>query len=145
MTGPAVGFPMSMPQPSTPDELLTLYFGVLQGDAGASRDWDSFVDLFMGGAHLRVVVVAEGKEQMGEWGIREFVDHARELYEPNGISQIETGRVLEIQGSTAHGWCRFESRAGTDSAPAIASGIQSLQMIRLGGRWWITSVAVHLN
>lgn len=130
---------------ATPDRALDLYFGVLHGAPGQSRDWRLFHELFIADAHLRTVLATEGGEHVGDWMIADFVEHARELYEPNGISQIETSRRLEIHGNTAHAWCEFQSRTSADRSGLVTSGIQSLQMIRLGGRWWITGVAVFLG
>lgn len=129
----------------TPDQLLDSYFGYLQGSAGESRDWTSFARLFLGEAHLRTVVMGPDGENLGDWTIPAFVDHARELYETNGISQIELERRVEAHGSAAHAWARFESRLGIDGASAVTSGTQSIQMIRLGGSWWIVGVNVQLD
>lgn len=128
-----------------PDELLDAYFSILQGGRGESRAWNSFTDLFFGEAYLRTVIQGADGESVGDWSIGDFVEHARELYEPNGISQIETSRELTIHASTAHAWCGFESRLGLDGASAMSSGVQSIQMIRIAGRWWITGIVVHLN
>ena len=130
---------------NSPDALLDQYFGFLQGRPGESRDWESFGRLFMGEARLRTVVVGPEGENLGDWTIPAFVEHARELYEANGISQIELDRRLETHGATAHAWSRFESRLGIDGAAAVTRGTQSIQMIRVGGTWWIVAVNVQLD
>lgn len=134
-----------VPPITTPDDLLDIYFGVLQGHPGEERDWQLFTDLFIGEAHLRTVVLQDGSEHVGDWTVDEFTAHARELYEPNGISQVESARRIETHGSTAHGWCQFDSRVGIDGSAAVSRGVQSVQMLRLGGRWWITGIVVYLS
>lgn len=130
---------------ATPDALLDQYFGFLQGSPGEARDWLSFARIFLGEARLRTVIPGADGEKLGDWTIPAFVDHARELYEVNGISQVELDRRLEAHGGTAHSWSRFESRLGIDGAAAVTRGTQSIQMIRLGGVWWIVSINVQLD
>lgn len=134
-----------MSEPATPDTLLDLYFSVLHGGPGERRDWSLFRSLFMSDARLRTVVESNQTEHVGDWAVAAFIDHARDVYEPNGIAQIETSRRVEMRGSTAHAWCEFESRVSGDRSGPVTSGVQSLQLIRLGGRWWITGIAVYLG
>lgn len=129
----------------TPDDLLDHYFGILQGSPGESRNWPSFARLFLGEARLRTVVPGADGENLGDWTVPAFIEHARELYEPNGISQVELERRVETHGGTAHAWSRFESRLGIDGSAAVTRGTQSIQMIRLGGDWWIVGVNVQLD
>lgn len=129
----------------TPDSLLDLYFGVLQGAPGEARDWAGFQRLFLGAAHIRTVVESGDGENLGDWTVDQFIEHARDLYESNGISQVETGRRTEWFGNTAHAWCRFESRLGIDGASPVSRGAQSIHMLRVGGSWWIVGINVQLE
>ncbi len=54
--------------------------------------------------------------------------------------EFEIGRKVRQFGNMANIWSAYETRTSPDG-PAVARGINSIQVYHDGERWWITSFA----
>ncbi len=69
----------------------------------------------------------------------QFVAANRRYFERGGYFETQIQHEPMTFGSIAHVFSTFESRRRADG-PAYARGINSLQLVRSGDRWWIVSV-----
>lgn len=134
----------SVPAPRTEDvksidRILVALYGVISGPAG-ERDWDRFRSLFLplgrltsatknpdGSVRIRPMSVEDYARGAGSY----FAQHA--FYESPIVNRVETfGNVSQVFSS-------YESRRAPGEAP-FARGINSIQLLYDGSRWWIVSI-----
>jgi hypothetical protein len=135
--------PVSTAEPAdvaTMDAIIASLYDVISGPPG-KRNWDRFRSLFYPGARL----IPTGRRQTGEVGSRvlspqDYVDRSAPLLEKNGFFEREISRRTEKFGNIAHLFSTYESRHAKDDAKPFARGINSIQMMNDGKRWWILSV-----
>lgn len=81
------------------------------------------------------------------WTFEEFVervDHIVRQLRAKGIEQgfCERERVNRIDtfGNIAHVWSTYESRWGADDVEPFSRAINSFQLVRCDGRWWVVTI-----
>jgi hypothetical protein len=125
---------------ATMDLIIAALYDVISGPAG-KRDWDRFRSLFIPGARL----IPTGPHQTGEVGARvltveDYVQRAGTLFEKEGFFEREVNRRLERFGNIAHAFSTYESRHAKDDAKPFQRGINSIQLMNDGKRWWVVTV-----
>jgi hypothetical protein len=138
-------------KPSTPaanasdvasmDSIVAALYDVISGPAGKKRDWDRFRSLFIPGARL----IPTGKRQSGEIASRVttvdgYATANSKFLEENGFFEKEVSRRTESFGNIAHVFSTYESRHKAEDAKPFARGINSIQLMNDGKRWWIVTV-----
>lgn len=138
---PAAAAPAANPADvATMDAIVASLYNVISGPAGA-RDWNRFRSLFAPGARL----IANGIRPTGEVVTRVMTpdDYAARngpFFEKNGFVEREISRRTERFGMIAHLFSTYESRHAAEDAKPFARGINSIQLLNDGKRWWIMTV-----
>jgi len=144
---PTQSAPAQMPAPAanpadvaTMDSTIAALYDVISGPPG-KRDWDRFRSLFIPGARL----IPTGRRQTGEVGSRvltpdEYIQRSAPLLEKNGFFEREVSHRVEKFGNIAHVFSTYESRHAKDDAKPFARGINSIQLMNDGKRWWVVTV-----
>jgi hypothetical protein len=146
---PRAPSPDTLPRPaanpadvSSPDALLAALYDVISGGAGVKRDWNRFRSLFV--PHARLIPTRarpSGGAEAGVMGVEDYVAAAGPGLERNGFFEREIFRVTEAYGSILHAFSTYESRRTADLAERpFARGINSIQVLKDGGRWWVVSI-----
>lgn len=125
---------------ATMDAIVAALYDVISGPPGP-RNWDRFRSLFAPGARL----IPTGRRQTGEAGSRvltpeDYIQRSSPLLEKDGFFEREISRRLEKFGNIAHIFSTYESRHKADDAQPFARGINSIQLMNDGKRWWIVTV-----
>jgi hypothetical protein len=125
---------------ATIDSIVSVLYDVISGPPG-KRDWDRFRSLFIPGARL----IPTGVRPTGEAGSRVMTveDYAQRngpFFEKNGFFEREAARRTEAFGNIAHVFSTYESRHAKDEAKPFQRGINSIQLMNDGKRWWIVTV-----
>ena len=125
---------------ATMDTIVASLYDVISGPPGP-RNWDRFRSLFVPGARL----IPTGRRPTGEVGSRvltpdDYAQRSSATLEKNGFFEKEISRRLEKFGSIAHIFSTYESRHKADDAKPFARGINSIQLMNDGKRWWIVTV-----
>ncbi|MGB0347765.1 MAG: hypothetical protein ACPGGA_09785 [Balneolaceae bacterium] len=115
-------------------------YEVISGDAGVERDWDRFKNLFIDDAKL----IPTGKTQQGEivyryWTPEEYIEIAGASLERDGFWESEIGQKVEQFGNIVHVFSTYDSRR-TQDGEVFMRGINSIQLLNDGSRFWIVSV-----
>ena len=140
--------PASWAQPATgpraadtasPEALIAALYDVISGPAGQARDWDRFRGLFAPGARL----IPAAPRQDGSAPIAvspdDYIKRSNETL-LKGFFEREVSRKADGFGTILHVFSTYESkRAAADEKP-FARGINSIQLMQHGGRWWIVTV-----
>ncbi len=122
------------------DSIVAALYDVISGPAGKKRDWDRFRSLFIPGARL----IPTGKRQTGEISGRvltaeDYISASSKRLEENGFFEKEVSRRTESFGNIAHVFSTYESRNKADDPKPFARGINSIQLMNDGKRWWIVT------
>jgi hypothetical protein len=122
------------------DAIVASLYDVISGPPGP-RNWDRFRSLFVPGARL----IPTGRRPTGEVGsfVRtpdEYIQRSSPLIEKNGFFEREISRRTEKFGNIAHVFSTYESRHAKDEEKPFARGINSIQLMNDGKRWWIVTV-----
>jgi len=143
--GPATQAPASVPAANpadvaTMDAIIASLYDVISGGPGP-RNWDRFRSLFVPGARL----IPTGRQPTGEVVSRtltpdEYVQRAAPRLEKDGFFEREVSRRAEKFGNIAHLFSTYESRRKSDDPKPFARGINSIQLMNDGKRWWIVTV-----
>jgi hypothetical protein len=128
-----------------PRNAVAALYDALSGPPGRDRDWGRLRSLFLPDAHLRIVVESNGAEQIGDWTVEAFIEHARQLYVEQGFWEHELTNRIDTFGNIAHVFSTYETRIGEETSEPVARGVNSIQLLRLGGRWWITAIVFHVE
>ena len=121
------------------DSIISALYDVISGPAG-ERDWARDRHLFLPQARLiRTGKNPDGSIRYQVMTVDEFAADAAPILS-KGFYEIEIARTMEIFGNIAHAFSTYESRHRPDEAP-FARGINSIQLLHDGERWWITAIA----
>jgi len=133
MTGPRDGDVQSI------DSIIFALYDVISGPAG-ERDWARDRNLFMPHARLiRTRKNPDGSSYCKVMTIDEYVTDAAPILTQD-FYEVEIARTLEQFGNIAQAFSTYESRH-TPLGPAFARGINSIQLLHDGKRWWVTAIA----
>lgn len=124
----------------SPDALLAALYDVISGPAGQARDWERFRNLFAPGA--RLVPAAPRKDGSAPPALSpdDYVQRASAAFLKDGFFEREVARRTEQYGTILHAFSTYESRRAKDDPKPFARGINSIQLLQHGGRWWVVTV-----
>lgn len=123
------------------DSIIAALYDVISGPAGQARNWDRFRSLFAPGARL---IPTRGRA--GEAATAavmtpdEYAAASGPGLERNGFFEREIGRTTEQFGRIAHVFSAYDSKRTRMDPQPFARGINSIQLLNDGRRWWIVSV-----
>ncbi len=123
------------------DSILAAVYDVISGPAGKKRDWDRMRSLFAPGARL----IPTGPRTTGGYGSRvhtvdEYIARAEPFFQKEGFYEKEAARQTEMFGQIAHVFSTYESRHTPDDAKPFQRGINSIQLMNDGKRWWVVTI-----
>lgn len=121
------------------ESILAALYDVISGPAGQPRDWNRLRSLFLPGGRLMPTGVRPG----GQVGIRilevnDYIALSGPQLERVGFREREIAREVERFGHIAHVFSTYEGRMETE--PTVIRGINSIQLLNDGTRWWVVSV-----
>lgn len=125
---------------ATLDAIIAALYDVISGPAG-KRNWDRFRSLFAPGARL----VANGVRPTGEVASRvmtpeDYAQRSGAFFESNGFFEREAARHTDAFGNIAQVFSTYESLHAKDDAKPFQRGINSIQLMNDGKRWWIVTI-----
>ena len=122
--------------------IIEAVYDVISGGAGEARDWDRFRSLFADDARLVPSGrnPTTGRTGFRTWSVDEYIERAGSSLEQSGFFEVETHRVVEEYGSLAHAFSTYESRRREDDPEPFVRGINSIQLLYDGERWWVMSI-----
>ena len=123
---------------STIDGIINAYYEVVSGPAGQPRDWARDSTLHLPGAQVLIVRNDNDGNALPErMSLADYHQSSGRISEA-GFFEYEIHRQTMHHGSIAHVWSTYEWRS-TKSGPVGGRGINSIQLVNDGKRWWITS------
>ena len=124
------------------DAIIAALYDVISGPAGQARNWDRFRSLFIPGARL----IPTGGGRGGQPAMArvmtpdEYATASGPQLERNGFFEREIGRTTDQFGRITHIFSAYDSKRTKEDAQPFARGINSIQLLNDGRRWWIVTV-----
>lgn len=123
------------------DAIVAALYASISGSACQRRDWDRFRSLFVAGGRLIPTRRApDGKVSTLVESPDDYVAGARAGMEENGFFEREIARNGHTFGPITEIFSTYESRRQASDAQPFARGINSIQLLNDGTRWWVVTV-----
>jgi predicted metalloprotease with PDZ domain len=120
------------------DGIITALYDVISGPAG-TRNWERFRSLFTPGAFMGATVPAGGgATKFITFTPEEYVSKNGTTFQQESFMEKELGRTINQFGSVAQVFTSYEFDLGNGKVKQ--RGINSVQLVREQGRWWIASI-----
>jgi hypothetical protein len=121
------------------DSILNALYDVISGPAGP-RDWGRFNSLFIPEAHL----IFTGKKPDGTpvhmaLTPKQYQDRSGAFFLKEGFFENTIANKIDRFGQVAQVFSTYESRHEKGAKP-FARGINSIQLMNDGKRWWVVSI-----
>ena len=123
------------------DAIIAALYDVISGPACQPRDWDRFRSLFAPGARLIPTGMTPDRKAVSRvMTPDEYANATGTNLERNGFFEREISRTGETFGSVTHAFSTYESRRHANDEKPFARGINSIQLLNDGTRWWVVTV-----
>ena len=123
------------------DDIVSSLYNVISGPKGQERDWDLMKYLF----HADAKLIPSGQDPSGRYKARfittqDYIDGSGKWLIENGFFEKEIHREVSTFGNISHVFSTYEAfQSDTDETPFMR-GINSIQLLNDGVRWWILNV-----
>lgn len=129
---------------ATPEALVSALYETVERAPGEHYDWDRMRTLFLPSARL----IPNTEQTGGEFRVltpEEFIawiDGITAVGGPDdrGFAEEQIAAKIERFGDVAHVFSTYQKRFHGDSR-ILGHGINSIQLVRHDGRWWVVSIA----
>ncbi|HET6701838.1 MAG TPA: hypothetical protein VFH14_08550 [Gemmatimonadaceae bacterium] len=123
------------------EAIIAALYDVISGPRGQDRDWQRFRSLFTSGARLIVGAPSpDGRVPSRNMTVEEYVAAADPFLKRDGFWEREIARRIERYGNVTHVFSTYESRVNTSDSPPFSRGINSIQLVTNGERWWVVTI-----
>ena len=125
----------------TLDSTLVTLYGVISGEKGEERNWELFKFLFKPNAKL----IPSGENREGKTGLRymspdDYIESSGNWLVGNGFFENEIHRTVQTFGSLTQVFSTYESFHSKNESEPFMRGINSIQLLNDGKRWWIVNI-----
>ena len=123
------------------ESIIAALYDVISGPPGQDRDWNRFRSLFANGARLIVGAPGpDGRVPSRNMTVEEYVQAADPFLKRDGFWEREIARRVDRYGNVAHVFSTYESRVNSPDSPPFSRGINSIQLVTDGQRWWVVTI-----
>ena len=122
------------------EAIVAALYETISGPAG-KRDWGRFRSLFAPGARLIPTSARPtGGFEARARDVEGYITASSPYMEKNGFFEREIASRTEVYGHIAHVFSTYESRHKAEDPKPFARGINSIQLMNDGKRWWVVTV-----
>ncbi|MBJ6367212.1 hypothetical protein [Snuella sedimenti] len=116
-------------------------YKTISGEKEEERNWEFFKYLF----HPDAKLIAFGKDVEGTQKVRymspnNYINNAGKWMVENGFIEKEIHKKVEVFGNIAHVFSTYEAYMSKADTEPFMRGINSIQLLNDGERWWIVNV-----
>lgn len=125
----------------TIDSVVDALYDTISGPADKQRDWARLRSLFAPEGRM----VVQGPNKNGEMSTRvltvsDYISRVTPVFARDGFFESELARSTEAYAQIAHVLSTYEARHGAADAKPFARGINSIQLVNDGERWYVQSL-----
>lgn len=125
----------------TLDSTLETLYEVISGEKQEARNWELFKFLFVPNAQLMPIQNdGNGAYSPRSMTVDGYIESAGKWLEQNGFFEKEIHRVVETYGPVTHVFSTYESYYSQNDVAPFARGINSIQLLNDGRRWWVVNI-----
>jgi len=120
------------------DSIITAMYETVSYDAGSHPDWEREAQIFAPGARL----VRMNDDGIFEFDLHSFRTDFERMIADGTLPSFWEGEIWRETrqfGEMAHVLSAYETRR-TKESPVINRGVNSIQLFRRDGRWWISAM-----
>jgi len=126
---------------ATVDGIVAALYDTISGPAGKERDWNRLRGLFRPDGKM----IVHGQNKEGVFNTRvltvdDYIARVTPLFAKEGFFESELARRSEQFGQIAHVFSTYESRHAQSESKPFQRGINSIQLVNDGQRWWVQSL-----
>ena len=140
-------WPVAKPEDvkSLPDILAALY-NVISGGKDQQRDWDRFRSLFIPDAALIPTVSSPPPPAPSVHAdavllsVDEYIQRSNGRMTSTGFFERSIHNEAQQFGNIVNVWSTYESRHSPEDPKPFARGINSIQLLKDGNRYWIVNI-----
>jgi len=127
----------------TPDSVVDALYASLSFEPGGAPDWNRLRKLFLQGAQI-LPPLEKAAGQLGIIDVEAYIARMKPTMEnpaisAAGVHELDAARNVVEFGDLAHVLSSTETVVGPEDSQPVARGINSVQLARAAGRWWIVS------
>lgn len=123
------------------DAVVAALYDVISGEAGAARDWDRFHGLFVPGATLGGIGRGpEGRLRVRPMSPADYIARNSAHLAAQPFYEREIGRRADGFGPVVNVLSAFQIANAPGAATPLQRGVNAIQLMNDGQRWWIVSV-----
>jgi len=125
----------------TLDSTIETLYGVISGEKGQERDWELFKYLF----HPDAKLIPTGKNEAGEINAtflkpEDYISRFGKTLTDMGFFEKEIHRTVDTFGTITQIFSSYNSYRDQAMDKPFARGINSIQLLNDGKRWWIITI-----
>jgi hypothetical protein len=137
---PASSRPANPADVNSVDAILGALYGSVSGPPGP-RDWDRVRSIFAPGAWVAPVEHRPGGGATARiMSLEAFIERSSRNVSREGFYEKEIARRSDAFGSIVHVFSTYEARHSPDEARPFRRGINSIQLLKDGDRYWVVSI-----
>ena len=123
------------------DSTIETLYSVISGEKGVERDWDLMRYLF----HPDAKLIPSGKSKSGVYKARfmtveDYILGSGKFLVENGFFEKEMHRTEQTFGNITQVFSTYESFHSEKETEPFMRGINSIQLLNDGKRWWIINI-----
>jgi len=123
------------------DSIVAALYETISGPAGKARDWDRLRSLFRTDGRMVVHGPArDGGMNTRVMTVEDYITRVTPVFAKDGFYESELARTGEQYGQIAHVFSTYEARRAVDEAKPFMRGINSIQLVNDGQRWWVSQL-----
>lgn len=138
-----VPIPQQAPRPAdvaSIDGLMRAFYEVVNVSPDQPRQWGRDRTLYSPWIRfLATSIGADGRPRVDVWSHQDYVNQTEPLVR-RGFAEREIHRRTRVYGAIAHVDSTYETELASPSGPQRSRGVNSIEMVFDGQRWWIVSV-----
>ncbi len=121
------------------DGIIAALYDVISGGIGEPRDFNRLRSLFIPEARMMPILAKkDGGFGLRVGGVSDYIASSGPMLVENGFREKELHRRTEQWGELAHVYTTYEAVIEKDGR--VMRGINSVQLMHDGKRWWIVSL-----
>ena len=138
--------PTSSPDGASADAIVAALYASVSHDSATEPNWARMRELFLPvgmlippkspRSDMFTVLDVDGFEEL----VRKSIAAAKQKGEPTSFFEREAARKTDCFGNVCQVFSTYESRRAPSDEKPFVRGINSIQLVNDGRRWWIASV-----
>jgi hypothetical protein len=124
----------------TLDAIIKAYYATISGARGEPRDWNRLRSLLLPEARFITTRILDVGNMPMSIPPEQYIEMNRSYFERGGYFEDEIHRKVDKFGNIAQVFSTYEARRDRAEPAPYSRGINSIQLLHDGSRWWFASI-----